>query len=218
MNKTILIFSETHLTHLPDERKLQFFLRIVGQANEVIINGDFWDYYLTSPTLFISSLAWQPLSILLKQKSAVYLYGKHDSETMCDGIENTFSSQLLHAYQLRQSGLTFHIEQGNTIAPDLDEIHTHAPNFIKVIGSLLDNFFTLIFKKHFLKRHKKINTLMIKRQLVHLSRSTLLICGHSRYAELSPCENHASSGSIRSGIGSYLTINNGKVSLFQETY
>ncbi len=39
----ILVISDTHLTHKFDQRKFEYLLSIISQADKVIINGDFWD-------------------------------------------------------------------------------------------------------------------------------------------------------------------------------
>src|SRR3990172_1424130 len=61
----ILVFSDSHLTDKFEEKKFYFLKKIIRQSDFVIINGDFWDGYLTTFNRFISS-NWSKLFPLLK--------------------------------------------------------------------------------------------------------------------------------------------------------
>ena len=146
MGQTVVVISDTHLTHLPDKRKLRFLLNSIGQADLVIINGDFWDSYLTTIQRFTSTPHWQPLFQALREKEAVYLYGNHDSATSCEELESTFSTTHGATHELTQSGSQFHIEHGNKITPETDETHPNTPRALLIAGTLADNLFTQMGK------------------------------------------------------------------------
>lgn len=215
MNSSTLIFSDTHLTHLADERKLKFLLRIAKEPGQIIINGDFWDSYLTTAERFVNSAAWQPLFDLLTPKT-LYLYGNHDPQTVCQGLEKRFCALAQEQYDFIQGAQAFHVEHGNVIAPEVDTLFPWIPRPLLGLGSHIDNMCTELFGERFLKRYQHWNEKMKEWQNNNLDSTTYLICGHSHFAELSP--PFANSGSIRGGLGSYLLIQDGKVELKTERY
>jgi predicted phosphodiesterase len=218
MREKILIFSDTHLTHLPDKRKLNFLLSIIDSADTVIVNGDFWEKNLTSAEKFATAPSWQPLFQALKTKKAHYLYGNHDPAEACHGIEPTFSSSHGQRYEFTQAGQHFHVEHGNIITPDLDELRAFLPRPILGLATLADNALTRLGKERFLHHYKSWNEKMKRWQKEHMDTTTYLICGHSHYSEVSANPLFANSGVIRGGFGSYLTIEDGIVTMQQRHY
>lgn len=93
--KTV-IFSDTHLTEQFDPKLCLILEKIIAEADRVIINGDFWDGYLTDFNSFVNS-EWQRLFPVLKEKQAVYIYGNHDEKWMSDDRVNLFS--VLQGYE-----------------------------------------------------------------------------------------------------------------------
>ena len=213
MATTVLVFSDTHLTHRPDPRKLGFLLEILRQADTVAINGDFWDSCLTDIERFVGAPAWQPLFQTLKEKEAVYLYGNHDPADACQGGENAFSSSQRSIYRFTQAGRQFQLEHGDRIAPDIDAAYAALPRFVHAIGSRADNLGTRLGGQRFLRRYRAVNERMRTWQSQNLDPGSYLVCGHSHYAELSKVPRYANSGSIRGRIGSYLLIQGGEVRL-----
>ena len=63
---------------------------MISSADRVIINGDFWDSYVTSFDKFVKS-KWRALFPLLKEKNTHYNYGNHDLKKNCDERVNLFS-------------------------------------------------------------------------------------------------------------------------------
>jgi hypothetical protein len=55
-----LIFSDTLLHQKFDQKKYNFLLKIIKAADQVIINGDFWDSDLSSFDKFVKS-RWKQL-------------------------------------------------------------------------------------------------------------------------------------------------------------
>jgi len=192
-------------------------LRIISSADQVIINGDFWDSRLTTAQKFFFSSAWQPLFKLLKEKNATYMYGNHDTKESCRNLAETCSSQQYEIYEFKQSANSFHIEHGNRIAPDMDETR-HIPHLLLAFATLLDGWATRLFGRKFLEHYKIWNEKMQHWQQKHLKPTEYLVTGHSHYAEHSPALHFANSGSIRGGQASYLLIENGHVILKREKY
>ncbi|MBI3955332.1 metallophosphoesterase, partial [Candidatus Gottesmanbacteria bacterium] len=72
-----IIISDLHLTRRFEKRKFNFLKKIIERSDQVVINGDLWDYYFSSFSQFVRS-PWRQLFPLLKEKKTVYLYGNHD--------------------------------------------------------------------------------------------------------------------------------------------
>ena len=213
----LLVFSDTHLTPLPDQRKLDFLLRIINDADQVVINGDFWDVCLTDFSSFVNASFWQPLFRLLKEKEAIYLYGNHDPEA-AQGKAHPFSSTQQSSFELNQSGQDFHIEHGNRLAPELDELHPWLPTWARALGTHLDNFLTQMLGTVYLRRSATLNEQMKAWQRENLPPETYLVCRHSHFGELSRQPRYANSGSVRGSRASYLVIQNGKPKLKKARY
>lgn len=218
MNSTILIFSDTHLTHQSDARKLRFLMRIINKADHVIINGDFWDGDLTSAEQFAKAPFWQPLFRLLRDKKAIYLYGNHDTVCACNGIEDTFSMTHQQTFDFEQNGQAFHCEHGNAMNQSMERMLKYLPRPIMGFFSLTDSILTRILGRRYLALYSVTNNRMKNWQKNHIDNGTYMICGDSHLAELSPHQRYANSGSIRGGIGSYLLIRDGKIELRKERY
>jgi len=215
---TTLIISDTHLTDRPEPRKLEFLLRIIKKADRIILNGDFWDGYITDIDRFIMSEAWRPLLHLLREKRAIYLYGNHDPKQAGHELVKMFSHEQHQRYELMDGGQVFHFEHGNLLAPELDATHPWFPRFVLHYGSLLDDALTWMGGHLFLRHYRWYNEKMKEWQRRHLAPHIFLICGHSHWAELRPGAHFANSGLIRGGIASYLTITDGKVKLHEGRY
>ena len=217
MTETILIFSDTHLTQLPNKAKLAFLLRVIERADRVIINGDFWDGYVTTAEKFVTAAFWKPLFKILKAKKALYLYGNHDSEKVAKKSAHVFSETSQKMYELKIHNQLFHIEHGNRIAPETDEIRK-IPRPLLIIGSFLDGLGTRLGGNYFLRFYKKWNDEMKEWQKHNLEADTYLICGHSHLAEFNSATHFVNSGSIRGGLGTYILIENGVPRLVTEYY
>jgi len=93
----ILLFSDSHL-HPPIFKKAYFdrLVNLIEQADQVIINGDFWEGYFYSFDQFVNS-KWNQLFPLLKQKHTIYLPGNHDLMSKLDKRTNLFSSAVVES-------------------------------------------------------------------------------------------------------------------------
>jgi len=218
MPSKILVLSDTHLTHLPDRRKLEFLLNLVRNCDRVILNGDFWDGYLTSFSRFIFSPAWQPLFKVLREKEALYIHGNHDLSSFCTSANNPFCVREEEKYEFEQGGQRFHIEHGHQLAPTPEITHPGIPRPILGLASLADNVCFRLFQERFLGIYRANNITMREWQKTGLEPKIYLLCGHSHVPELNKAEYFANSGAIRGGFASYLTIEDGTVSLHKTSY
>lgn len=210
-----LIFSDSHLTDIFDERKYNFLTRIIKAVDRVIINGDFWDGYVTNFSGFVKS-PWKKLFPLLLIKKTIYLFGNHDRKKFADSRVNLFSVDQREEIEIKSGQLQLHIEHGNRIFGDVDRLLPRklAAIIIGIIAARIRYQYKLDKQKvleiyagenrHYKKMKRKDKK--------------IYIFGHSHGAELSADYSFANSGFIRWGYGSYLTIENGKIDLKIEDY
>lgn len=213
-DKRVVIFSDSHLTDNFDELKFNVFIKIIDQADIVVINGDFWDGFQIEYKKFIRS-DWQKLFKLLLVKNTYYLYGNHDPESYGDGKE--FSNYQGHVLKLNQNGVHFHIEHGNRIYPTIDE-RIKIPRFIRGLGNIFEGLSIKLFGRRLLNIYIKDNLAMKKWKMDNLDKNEWLICGHSHLKELSYENKFINEGLINWGIASYSMIVNGKAELKEFTY
>jgi len=109
-----IIFSDTHLTEIYNPQFFSILKQVISQADRIIINGDFWDGYLTDFNSFINS-EWKNLFPLLKQKNTIYIYGNHDPKLINDQRTQLFSNIQTNQYELNQGKYHYYIQHGHLI-------------------------------------------------------------------------------------------------------
>lgn len=117
----ILIFSDTHLTHKFNKDLFDYIVKLIKKADQVVINGDFWDAYLTTFDSFCKS-KWQKLFKLLKNKNTVYVTGNHDKFEYLDKRVKLFSSEVARKYILKFNKKSIIIQHGHIISPSEDNL------------------------------------------------------------------------------------------------
>jgi len=217
-----LIFADTHLTEKFDVKLFDYIAPLALKADQIIINGDFWDSYLTSFDQFMSS-GWRKLFSLLKGKT-IYLYGNHDPATQMDGHVKLFSHTQAKTWQLKVGDQTLLIEHGDRIAPEFQEKHPLltglANKFTPWLYPWLDS---LLFKKNQFARvyqnYMRFRHAQLLKQLKNFANQnrrpkTLRVFGHSHLL----CHDQVDKGFICLGHCrykqfNYLWINDNKVFL-----
>jgi predicted MPP superfamily phosphohydrolase len=116
----ILVFGDSHLTDKFNLEWFDYIANLIKSADQVIINGDFWDGYLTTFDKFCES-SWKNLFPLLKEKNTVYLFGNHDKEHFMDQRMNLFSYKQGLKHTLQSGEKIINIEHGHLIAPAYDD-------------------------------------------------------------------------------------------------
>ncbi|HEX7018032.1 MAG TPA: metallophosphoesterase family protein [Patescibacteria group bacterium] len=110
----IAVFSDTHLTDKFEPQLYQALKKMIESADQVIINGDFWDGFLVSFDAFVNS-KWKQLFPLFKKKNTIYIYGNHDPEHLCDDRVSLFSvTQTLH-HDLKVGKYLYKIQHGHLV-------------------------------------------------------------------------------------------------------
>jgi predicted phosphodiesterase len=224
-----LVFSDTHLTNRFEEQKYEFLTKIISTHDHVIINGDFWDSWLTNFDSFIKS-KWNKIFTLLREKNTIYIHGDHDPSERCDQRTSYFASQSVHSHIYKSPQKQFYLEHGHHFMKNKREKYIELffklQNFIlkshlskpwcQFIDSLESIAHTALSPRAFSESPiaKNLNKLMKK----YKHKDLLWICGDSHYPEIDLSSNYANSGCIRYSYASYLTISKGSLSLCKTTY
>lgn len=213
-----LIFSDSHLSDSFDNNKFKFLKNIINNSDRVIINGDFWEGYDFTIEEFINS-KWNNLFKLLIAKKAIYLYGNHDKKEYSNDKAHAFSVKQTKKYTLKLGKYTFYLEHGDRIVPEWDKYFKRMPRFINKILYYVEKTLVTLFEMRVVGiLYKRFNEKMIEKVAKKLKENEFLVCGHSHFMEFDKKNHFINSGIIKHGIGQYITIENGKITLHNETY
>lgn len=207
----ILIFSDSHLTHVFDEKKYRFLKKIIEQADKVIINGDFWDGFITSFDRFINS-PWKKLFPLLKAKKTVYIYGNHDHSKFSDRRVKLFSTVQTQKYELKIKDKTYTFEHGHSsfvfynweqrISPRLLRYLTIRAGYVEKFLTKSWGRSTKYFGHHLNRRLKKYAT---------PGNGHVVIFGHTHHAEHDKKINFVNTGYIQYGLAQYVILDGNRL-------
>lgn len=216
----ILTFSDSHLSDRFDEKKFEYLSSIIKEADQVILNGDFWDHYATNFNKFVNS-QWKRLFPLLKEKRTVYIYGNHDSEKFSDNRVNLFSDIQTESYELKSGDKTFVFKHGNQFFPGLNEfIESRFVNAL--IDRILNPVQYLLLRKFdgklFKLSVKKTNGIMKRRLRKELKPNQIYVCGHTHYPEVDLKHNFINTGINNYGLGQSVWIEDGKITFKEKWY
>lgn len=213
-----LIFSDSHLSDRFEQKKFNFLRRIIKSSDKVIINGDFWEGYDLKIEDFVNT-KWSGLFKLLKEKNAVYLYGNHDKKEYSNSNVALFSKIQKTKFTLQSGKYTFYIEHGDRITPLWDKYFKRMPKLLNKSLYYLEKFVVLFFGIEALGLlYKKFNKDMINKVSRKLKNNQYLICGHSHFMEYDEKNHFINTGFVKHGFGQYVTIDNGKIELHNESY
>lgn len=216
----LLIFSDTHLTEKEEPNKLKLLQKIINWADEIIINGDFWDGYKTEFNKFYTS-GWKVLFPQLKKK-AYYNWGNHDHKLLADSKITTICKEFNQSTTIQSGEITIKTEHGNRLIPLFDEKNNYDPLNIRhkktlnLLQLLIDTVFNInidIFKNTYF-RYK---TLELKKK-IQPKKNFLYAFGHTHFPMLDLKNSFANSGFIHYGFASFITAEDGKIKLQQTRY
>lgn len=216
----ILVFSDSHLDQNFERSKLTFLKKLIEAADQVVINGDFWEGYTLTFDEFLNS-PWKELFPLLKRKKAVYLFGNHDKEVLSDKRINLFCASSHLRYKLLTPNYTYVFEHGNRLAPYIDDIFKikKLPRYLNILLGELEGLVVRLFGPkglvYLYGRFNEISKVKIKKEL---KKNEVLVSGHTHVAELDLKNKYLNSGLIRHGLAHYLIINNAVPTLHKERY
>lgn len=220
----VLVFSDTHLSTEFDGQLFDYISNLINSVDQVIINGDFWDWYLCSFDDFVNS-EWQQLFPLLKAKNTIYLYGNHDPEAASDERVSLFSVKQGYSHRVQlDTGLEYHIEHGHRITPEFDATH---PRLTKVLGFLYPRYLLLNQRQ---TRMGKISRKMrwrrcqrmlgeVRAYLRQKNDFPLMVCGHIHdQSDERQSSGFVCTGPFWQGVARYAIIDDHNLFVQEEPY
>ncbi len=218
-----LIFSDTHLTDKFDRQKFQFLKKIINAADKIIICGDFYEGALIDIKQLLYS-KWGPLLELLKKKEATFIPGNHDPLSGTN-LEESFCSEITDKYAFESNGETFIVQHGHRIVPGLAKFEEKFSRSCKrlLIRAILklEKFVSIKFGWKtpyiFIYRYLDLKSaLEYKRKSIESE--TYLIMAHLHFPYFHEELKYLNTGYIMHGLGSYVTVENGRAELHKEKY
>ena len=182
-----LIFADTHLTNKYDPNLADYIAKLVKSVDQVIINGDFWDLYLTTFDRFINS-EWSKLFPILQPKT-VYLYGNHDPAELMDERVKLFSKLQADNYQFVAGERTFQVEHGHRVAAEFNDAHPlisklvtkYFPQFYPTLDSwyLRQDLLGKIWRGYTSTRAKNLQNQLRRYAYCHRKKNVVRVFAHS---------------------------------------
>lgn len=211
----ILVFSDSHLTPRFNEDSFSKLSKLIKQADQVIINGDFWEGYFYKFDDFLNS-KWNQLFPLLKEKNTVYIHGNHDLEQYLDDRTSRFADVVTEKYEFSSGGKDFVC------------IHSHQyiesptkTSVLMTVKFLLGSFYLayyllmLVMRRRFWKIYQFENNILKKVQKRDFP-GKILVTGHTHLQEHDG--NFVNTGSMSFGFFEYTWIENGEIRQYAENY
>lgn len=215
----VLVFSDTHLSDIFDGKKYQYLAKIIDKADQVIIDGDFWEGHTTTFENFISS-PWNQLFPLLKKRHTVYLYGNHDKKEYSDERVDIFSDIQTKKYKLISNDKTFIFDHGDTYAVIFNNVFEkyrglNKKSIVYLLSHIHEHIVSKKLTRLFFQRYNN----QIKKHLSSIvSENEILVCGHTHCAEVDLEHRYINTGANVFGIGHYIFIEDGMVTVGEERY
>lgn len=209
-----LIFSDTHLLNSFDKRKFDVLKDAIQGADQVIINGDFWEGFRISFDEFVTSPWSTTLFPLLKKKHTIYLFGNHDKKQYINKSVSLFSDEQKSNYIFKSGDKVFHVEHGNRFIklPDLK-------GWQNAVLEIIEDALYKLLGKTFLKLAYGHFNSSIKRKIKEtLKKNEYLITGHTHLAEVDQANRYINEGFTKHGLAQYVYIEDGIVTAVEKKY
>lgn len=213
-----LIISDIHLTHEFDEKKFLFLEKLFSSYEKIILNGDFWDGYITTFDRFVSS-RWNQLFPILKKRQTIYLYGNHDQKEFSDKRVSLFSIEQKDSHVFKYGSTTYHAEHGHVLCPSIDMTYSFPPKILYYINKAFQ------FGEHISTRLGSLHALVLKLANKTIKKKLKIkqfpywyLCGHTHCAEFDKNNKFANSGFVQYGKASYLIVDSSGLSLRTQWY
>jgi len=217
-----LIFSDTHLTHKFDKVLFDYIAKLVKNADQVVINGDFWDAYITTFDKFCKS-EWNKLFPILKKKNTIYLFGNHDKKRTMDKRMDLFSSIQNDSHEINLKDITLNIQHGHLISPELDGMWLFRnDNLVRPLYKLFayfyhtNHFFSVFVDKfHQNGQSKKLLDGMISFVEENINEKYVYIFGHTHIFYKDDNLGMYSCGVLDKAQYSYIMIEDDKIKTYK---
>jgi len=221
---SILVFSDTHFTKKFDKKRFNKLSELINKADNVIIDGDFWEGLTISFDDFLNS-GWNRLFSLLKAKKAVYIFGNHDDHRLSDDRIYKFCDKAVNTYELKTPKRTYFFTHGQDfLFPKTKDKNRNIKRSLKfktkiniIIASTIQSIlFTILGAKAF---PQTFNEITIEQRKAIAPIEYLLVSGHTHRPQYKPEINFIDIGFFNYGWANYMLINeNGDFEFKSERY
>lgn len=214
-----LVFSDTHLSDVFDPLQFNHLVKIISNADRIIINGDFWDRCLCTFDQFVNS-KWELLFPLLKARDTVYIFGNHDRREWTDQRVNQFSVCQCKGICIKNGTKQLLVTHGDVIIPLLEDlIPVRSLRFLcSRTWIRLEAIGIRLVGKRFSRVGAATNATLKAFAMQRLDEDEILVCGHSHLPEYDLDSNFINLGRHRQGLGQYLMVDDHAIELVEETY
>jgi len=222
-----LIISDIHLGKRICQRKLRYLHALFNSADQIILNGDFWDKALISFDDFLHS-AWSELFPVLYRKETIYLYGNHDPAELMDKRTALFSRKKSNSYFLTVGKTELQIEHGHRLVQGFERVSAFfSSQFLDRNGTHLINMMEGLgvralgvgFKKFF--PHRWLDYCQLKRKIRKksvLQDERIHILGHLHIDLDCRHRKYIVTGGVNHGHASFVWIEDDQISLVSARY
>jgi predicted phosphodiesterase len=202
------VFSDSHLYGKVNKRKLDKLKSLIEKADNVIINGDFWEGLIITFDEFMES-DWKELFPLLKAKHTVYVFGNHDHKGLSDDRIYQFCDLAVHEYELKTPKHTYFFTHGAEFLyprqADVSLLKREHPKQEAFMTDIQRIIFS-IFGPHVLP--KSFNFINKEERQRLTSLDNILVCGHTHRPQYQKDLNFIDLGFFNYGYANYLLIDN----------
>jgi predicted phosphodiesterase len=208
-----LVISDTHLGRKFNKGKFDYLAKLFSSYDEIILNGDFWDYFSLTFDQFVNS-RWSKLFPIMQNKT-IYIYGNHDQEEWCDDRIKLFSRKQTNMHTLMIRNNKFIFRHGHKI----DGFRTPDDNrFVKISRILRLGELALVLDRLLVglnpNRNSKIETFA-----KDLNQDEYLFVGHKHIPSMDLSKRIMVGGWVLFGQSNYFVINSaGEIELKKEKY
>lgn len=192
----VIVISDTHLGRRFSQKRFTGLANAFADSDRVVLNGDFWESTEWSFSDFVNS-RWSGLFPILKQKSAIYIYGNHDPENACDDRVNLFSIVQADRYELKIGTSRYHFEHGHMLVPLIEDKFPAIFKDNKValnVGKAFEQVGYMTLRKSYSNLFKSQNNMMKRWGALALPEDTYLVAGHTHLAEVDHKAKYLNSG------------------------
>lgn len=204
-----LVFSDTHLTGHFDQAQCHYIAKLVKSVDQVVLNGDFWDGYLSTYADFAK--AWQPLLDALAQPNTLYLPGNHDRLEWLNKKKVQFATVVEDELELSIGSNRYRILHGDHIAPEFDDRHpsvtrSFAQMYWMVVWLRKHWLLGVVMRWYHFQVSKRFERMLIEFASAKASQNEQFIFGHTHLTANLPEKHYLNPGISTPQVMRYILI------------
>jgi len=208
----VTIISDCHLDQTFNAQQYAYLEQVIDASDQFIINGDFWADKHISFDAFVSS-PWSRLFPKLKEKNTYYIFGNHDMPALCDERMDLFCTHAGFQLKLKAGNLSFHIEHGHLLSPQivlhilqLFEFHPQLLSRLTRPVGIFNEIALDIMQATNSTIAQRINRSYKKKRLCVSQSDEYFVMGHTHVSEYDEKKKYINLGRTHGRQFSYLTI------------